>query len=93
MPAPLTSRKSARAAIPRYAHSMQTADLRIDAGWIVPIEPAGALRDHALIVAADRIAAILPFDDADRAFEPRERLVLRDHVLMPGLSTRTRTPR
>src|SRR5438876_477125 len=31
---------------------MQPADLRIDAGWIVPIEPAGALRDHALIVAA-----------------------------------------
>ncbi len=64
---------------------MQTADLRIDAGWIVPIEPAGALRDHALIIAADRIAAILPVDEADRAFDARERLVLRDHVLMPGL--------
>ena len=65
---------------------MQTADLRIDAGWIVPIEPAGALRDHALIVDADRIVAILPVDDADRGrFEPREHLVLRDHVLMPGL--------
>ena len=64
---------------------MQTADLRIDAGWIVPVEPAGALRDHALIVAAGRVAAILPFDDADRAFDARERLVLRDHVLMPGL--------
>jgi len=64
---------------------MRTADLRIDAGWIVPIEPAGALRDHALIIAADRIAAILPVDDADRAFDARERLVLRDHVLMPGL--------
>ena len=64
---------------------MQAADLRIDAGWIVPIEPAGALRDHALIIAAGRIAAIMPFDDADRAFDARERLVLRDHVLMPGL--------
>ena len=27
---------------------MQLTDLRLDAGWIVPIEPAGALRDHAL---------------------------------------------
>jgi 5-methylthioadenosine/S-adenosylhomocysteine deaminase len=50
-----------------------------------PIEPQGALRDHALIVTAGRVAAILPFDEADRAFDARERLVLRDHVLMPGL--------
>jgi 5-methylthioadenosine/S-adenosylhomocysteine deaminase len=64
---------------------MQAADLRIDAGWIVPIEPAGALRDHALIVAAGRIAAIAPFAEADRTFEAREQIVLRDHVLMPGL--------
>jgi 5-methylthioadenosine/S-adenosylhomocysteine deaminase len=64
---------------------MQTADLRIDARWIVPIEPAGALREHALIVAAGRIAAIVPLADADRSFEPRERVVLRDHVLIPGL--------
>jgi len=64
---------------------MQTADLRIDAGWIVPIEPQGALRNHALIVTAHRVEAILPFDDADEAYAPRERVVLRDHVLMPGL--------
>ena len=36
---------------------MQTCDLRLDAGWIVPIEPAGALADHALIVDAGRIVA------------------------------------
>jgi 5-methylthioadenosine/S-adenosylhomocysteine deaminase len=64
---------------------MQTGDLRIDAGWIVPIEPAGALRDHALIVSAGRIAAILPNAEADGAFATRERVVLRDHVLIPGL--------
>ena len=34
---------------------MQTCDLRLDAGWIVPIEPAGALANHALIVDAGRI--------------------------------------
>ena len=64
---------------------MLSADLRIDAGWIVPIEPAGALRDHALIVSAGRIAAIVPFADADRTFAARERVALRDHVLIPGL--------
>ncbi len=45
---------------------MQTVDLRLDAGWIVPIEPAGALRDHALIVDAGRIVAIVPAAEADR---------------------------
>jgi 5-methylthioadenosine/S-adenosylhomocysteine deaminase len=64
---------------------MQTADLRIDAGWIVPIEPAGALRDHALVISAGRIAALLPIAEADQSIEARERIVLRDHVLLPGL--------
>jgi 5-methylthioadenosine/S-adenosylhomocysteine deaminase len=64
---------------------MQTVDLRVDAGWIVPIEPAGALRDHTLIVDAGRIAALLPAADADVAFAPREHLSLPDHVLLPGL--------
>ena len=64
---------------------MKTADLRIDAGWIVPIEPADALRDHALIITGGRIAAIAPSADADRTFAARERIVLRDHALIPGL--------
>ncbi|HVN36131.1 MAG TPA: TRZ/ATZ family hydrolase [Casimicrobiaceae bacterium] len=64
---------------------MQTADLRIDAGWIVPIEPAGVLREHALLVSAGRIAAIVPVAEADRGFAARERIVLDDHVLIPGL--------
>ena len=64
---------------------METADLRIDAGWIVPIEPAGALRDHALIITGSRIAAIAPVADANRMFAARERIVLHDHALLPGL--------
>ena len=64
---------------------MQTADLRVDAGWIIPIDPAGALRDHALILDAGRIAALLPEAEADLRFESRERLALPDHVLLPGL--------
>jgi len=50
---------------------MQTADLRIDAGWIVPIEPEGALRDHALVISAGRIAALLPIAEADQSIEAR----------------------
>ncbi len=37
---------------------MQAVDLRLDAGWIVPIEPAGALAGHALLVDGGRIVAL-----------------------------------
>ena len=64
---------------------MQTADLRIDAGWIVPIEPEGVLRDQALVIDAGRIVAVMSFADADRSVDARERVALREHVLLPGL--------
>jgi 5-methylthioadenosine/S-adenosylhomocysteine deaminase len=64
---------------------MQTVDLRLDAGWVVPIEPAGALKDQALIVDGGRIVALAPAAEADRRFDARERLALPHHVLLPGL--------
>jgi 5-methylthioadenosine/S-adenosylhomocysteine deaminase len=64
---------------------MQAADLRLDAGWIIPIEPAGALRDHSLIVDAGRIAAIVPAVEADLRFAAHERVALPHHALLPGL--------
>lgn len=64
---------------------MQSVDLRIDAGWIVPIEPAGALAAHSLVVDAGRIVAVLPTAQADARFAARSRVVLPSHVVIPGL--------
>ncbi len=64
---------------------MQTCDLRVDAGWIVPIEPAGALTGQALIVDAGRIVAVVPSPEADLRFEARERVAMPRHALLPGL--------
>lgn len=64
---------------------MQTIDLRIDAGWIVPIEPQGVLAGHALLIDAGRVVAILPCDEASRRFTERQRVTLPHHALMPGL--------
>jgi len=64
---------------------MQTCDLRLDAGWIVPIEPAGVLAGHALIVDAGRIVALVPSADADLRFAAREHVAMPRHVLLPGL--------
>ena len=60
-------------------------DLRIDARWIIPVEPAGVLRDHALIADAGRIVALAPGADADRSYAPRDRVTLAEHALLPGL--------
>jgi 5-methylthioadenosine/S-adenosylhomocysteine deaminase len=59
-------------------------DLRIDAGWIVPVDPPGALVDHALIVDAGRILALVPVADAI-VYAAREHLSLPGHVIIPGL--------
>jgi 5-methylthioadenosine/S-adenosylhomocysteine deaminase len=64
---------------------MQTCDLRLDPGWIVPVEPAGALADHALIVDAGRIVALVPSTQADLDFEAREHVALPRHAVLPGL--------
>ena len=64
---------------------LQPVDLRIDARWIVPVEPAGTLTGHALIVDGERIAALVPLAEAQARFAPREHLSLPQHVLIPGL--------
>jgi 5-methylthioadenosine/S-adenosylhomocysteine deaminase len=60
-------------------------DLRIDAHWIVPVEPAGVLTGHAIIVDGGRIAALVPAAEAAATYAPRETQTLGSHVLIPGL--------
>jgi len=64
---------------------MTAVDLRVDARWIVPIEPSGALTAHALIVDGGRVVDLLPAFAADARYAPRERAMLPRHVLLPGL--------
>ena len=64
---------------------MQTCDLRIDAAWVVPIEPAGALTGHTVLIDAGRIAAVVPRAEANERFEARSHLELPHHALLPGL--------
>jgi 5-methylthioadenosine/S-adenosylhomocysteine deaminase len=60
-------------------------DLLIEPGWVIPIEPAGAvLEGHALAVDQGRIVALLPTDQALVCYRPREHLRLPGEVLLPG---------
>jgi 5-methylthioadenosine/S-adenosylhomocysteine deaminase len=64
---------------------MQTIDLRLDAGWIVPVEPPGTLSGHAVIVDGGRVAAVVPARAADETYAARAHVTLPGHVLIPGL--------
>jgi 5-methylthioadenosine/S-adenosylhomocysteine deaminase len=64
----------------------ESADLVIDARWVVPVEPDGAvLEDHSVAVRDGRIVAVLPSAAAARGFETAHRVRLDRHVLIPGL--------
>ncbi len=60
-------------------------DLRLDARWIVPIEPAGLLEQHTLLVDDGRIVALVPTATAERDYTAAESVALSTHVLLPGL--------
>ena len=65
---------------------MQRADTVIDARWVIPIEPAGAvLESHSLVVADGSIRALVPTADVDSLYAVAERVTLAEHVLLPGL--------
>jgi 5-methylthioadenosine/S-adenosylhomocysteine deaminase len=63
----------------------QSVDLIIDARYIVPVEPAGTLVDHALVVDDGRIVALTPSVSIERDYVPQTRVALPTHVLIPGL--------
>jgi 5-methylthioadenosine/S-adenosylhomocysteine deaminase len=59
-------------------------DLRVDAGWVVPVEPVEALRDHSVLIHDGRIRAVQPTLEA--ALQAARSVVSRpDHVVLPGL--------
>ncbi|MCK5435795.1 MAG: amidohydrolase family protein, partial [Nitrosomonadaceae bacterium] len=61
-------------------------DTLLEARWIIPVEPAGAvLHEHAIAIDQGVIHSILPKAEAHLQFAPREQIVLDKHVLIPGL--------
>jgi len=64
----------------------EACDLLIEAGWVVPVEPRGAvLEDHAVAVRDGRIVAILPVREARTRFAARETVQRPGCALIPGL--------
>jgi len=64
----------------------ESADLLVEARWVLPIEPANtALSRHALVANGGQIVALGPVAEMLARFEPREHIVRDNHVLLPGL--------
>lgn len=64
----------------------QPADAVIEARWIIPQAPARTvLNDHAVVIDGARITAVLPVAQARTQYQPRRRLVLDRHAVLPGL--------
>jgi 5-methylthioadenosine/S-adenosylhomocysteine deaminase len=64
---------------------MQPIDSLVFAAHVIPVQPRGALADHAVAIDAGRIVAVLPAPDAQARFEARRVVRLPRHALVPGL--------
>ena len=54
--------------------------------WLIPMTPGcPVLEQHALVMEGERIAAVLPRDEALARYAQAERVELPQHVLIPGL--------
>ena len=64
---------------------MRHVDLAITAAFVIPVEPAGVLHGHTVLVDAGRIVAIAAPEVAGRDYQPRTHIALPRHALLPGL--------
>jgi 5-methylthioadenosine/S-adenosylhomocysteine deaminase len=63
-----------------------SADLVIEARWVVPVNPPGVvLADHAVAVKHGAIVAVLPLAEMRKRCTAREVCQLPAHALIPGL--------
>ena len=68
------------------SNSRFTADLVIEAAWIIPVEPHGTvLENHAVAIADGKIVALLPRDEMATRCSAGLTQQLGSHVLIPGL--------
>src|SRR3990167_7147141 len=61
------------------------ADLVLLPQWVVPVEPDGALADHAVVIQDGRILAVLPAAAAEARYDAAQTVALPGQALIPGL--------
>jgi len=63
-----------------------TATTLLKAQWVLTMTPGSeVLTRHAVVMEGERIAAVLPWEQAEARYPDAERVELGQHVLIPGL--------
>ena len=61
-------------------------DTLIEARWIIPVEPEKIVFEHYAVAIKDgSIIEIAPQSEAEKKYQPNERVTLNQHALIPGL--------
>jgi 5-methylthioadenosine/S-adenosylhomocysteine deaminase len=63
----------------------RVVDLIVSASWVVPVQPAGVLHNHAVAVNNSRIVDLLPIQECSEKYEGKESHHLEGHALIPGM--------
>ncbi len=63
----------------------ESIDLLIESRWIAAVDPDVVLKNHAVAVRNGRILAVLPSSEARLRYQAEQRVVLDEHILIPGL--------
>ncbi|QPF73740.1 TRZ/ATZ family hydrolase [Roseateles sp. DAIF2] len=65
---------------------MSTTTKILKAQWVLTMSPGSeVLTRHAVVIEGERIAAVLPWEQAEAQYPSAERVELGRHVLIPGL--------
>jgi len=61
-------------------------DQVLEARWVIPVEPHGIVLDqHAVALAGEVVADVLPIESARSKYTNAKRTDLSEHALIPGL--------
>jgi 5-methylthioadenosine/S-adenosylhomocysteine deaminase len=67
-------------------HLPAPIDTLIEARWIIPVDAKNSIfSNHALAIDQGKIINILPANEADVRYNPKHKVSLKNHVLIPGL--------
>jgi Cytosine deaminase and related metal-dependent hydrolases len=64
---------------------IKTIDFIVAPRWLVPVDTQGVLTEHAVVVAAGAIVAVLPVAEARAQYPDAPWHALPQHALIPGL--------
>lgn len=63
-----------------------SVDTLIEARWVFPAEPDhSTLDNHAVVIHQGKIVDVLPVSESINRYDPKQRIVLSNHALIPGL--------